>query len=176
MTHGWKWSAVQFHPPASPGQEPRSQLQGLHRLDVCQAGHQQWSVSGPVRADGHQPGQVRGLHQTLLQLLRHLQGRGDLHGRVVPVFLERKWVCGDPSYKWAWRHNERDRRVKIDMLPECIETSVKNQCFFYYRDHSLYITRMGWPSIVTLHLCLCGQKWQWHQSLLPFSCQFDAGP
>lgn len=52
--------------PASPGQEPRSQLQGLHRLDVFQAGHQQRSVSGPVRADGHQPGQVRGLHQTLL--------------------------------------------------------------------------------------------------------------
>lgn len=103
-------------PPPSPGQEPCSQLQGLHRLDVFKAGHRQRSVSGPVRADGHQPGQVRGLHQTLLQLLRHLQGRQDLHGWVVPVLLERKWVCGEPH----------------------LQIAVKNQCWFYVWDHSLY--------------------------------------
>lgn len=37
----------------SAGQEPHSQLQGLHWLDVFKAGHEQRSVSGPRRAGSH---------------------------------------------------------------------------------------------------------------------------
>lgn len=37
----------------SAGQEPHSQLQGFHWLDVFKAGHEQWSVSGPRRAGSH---------------------------------------------------------------------------------------------------------------------------